>query len=271
MTNDSPIELKCACGETYFAGQQHIGKFINCPCGREIFVARPLPPETYNSAYYGKTDSNAGKSGAGKLFTADNIGVMVLGMVCLFFGAKFFIGYFQSANENSNAKSSHISSPSPSPTMPDYVYNRNYNQKIELPANFSFPPQKSVSLKNGTAITPPQGPRGKKFLKIVNDFDFDVAVKLVENTTGKTRRFFYVKANSNATVRGIANEDCRLFFSTGEDWSAEDRKFLRNAAYNEFEKVLSFRKTIGWKVGLKPRIDGTVLVSSIDEEQFADK
>lgn len=276
MSDDSIIKLQCSCGETYFAAEQHLGKYINCPCGRVLSISRPMPTVKYNSAPTANYNPNfrAEHGAARKSFSARSVVSIVIGVLCLFVGLRVLVGYFQ-PRQNLNNKSAGVSSASPYPAAtieptlsPSYTYN--YNRNVEFPPGFLASQNKPVSLKNGAAIAPPQGPRGKRFLKLINDFDSDVAVKLVENTTGKTRRFFYVRANSRTTVSSIAGEDCRLFFSTGEDWDAENRKFLRNAIYNEFELTLNFRRT-NYSISLKPSINGTVPVEPIDEEKFADK
>ncbi len=97
-----------------------------------------------------------------------------------------------------------------------------------------------------------------------------MAVKLVESTTGKTRRFFYVRAHSRVTIRGIGTEECRLRYSSGTDWDAESRKFLRDRSFDEFENVLNFRR-INYSVSLKPSLAGNAPVNPINEETFEDK
>ncbi len=275
MSNDSMIVLQCACGETYFAAEQHLGNYINCPCGRAVVVARPSSAANNYAGFSAGQDFRGGKSTARKSFSATFVARVVFGFACLLIGINAFVGYYQRRGAANTVSTSHFTSASPSPAAtvqptPPLNYTPDYNRSIELPANFLNPGYKPVSLKNGVNITPPQGPRGNKYLTIINEDDSDTAVKLVENTTGKTRRFFYVRANSRATVRGIGNEECRVIFSSGADWDAENRKFLRNASFSEFKTVLNFRR-ISYLVSLKPSIKGTVPVDSIDEEMFADK
>lgn len=271
MSNDSIIELNCYCGETYFAGEQHLGKYINCSCGQMFKVARPS--EIYKSDFYPNTDFRTKDAAEKKPSSSLTLAGVVIGILCLYAVSQALLGYFQSP-EQTNAPSSLVSSGTPYPQAtaqptPDLSYNVNSNRTIEVPPDF-LEDYKPISLKNGANITSPQGPRGRAYLRIINDFDTDVAVKLVENTTGKTRRFFYVRANSRATVKGIAAEDCRLFFSTGEDWDTENRKFLRNAAYTEVDTVFSFKRN-SQILSIKPSVNGTIFTEPIDEEKFADK
>jgi len=274
MSNDSMVVLHCACGETYFAAEQHLGNYINCSCGRDLFIARSPLTAKYNAAFNAEPDFRAGINAARKSFSARSALRVVFGLACLLIGLKAFVGYYQERNPV-NAVTTSVMSATPSPAAtiqptPGANHNFDNNRSVDIPRNFFDPEYKPVSLKNGVNITPPQGPRGNKYLTIINEDDSDVAVKLVENTTGKTRRFFYVRANSRATVRGIGNEECRVIFSTGADWDAENRKFRSNAAYSEFKTVLNFRR-ISYLVSLKPTIKGTVPVDSIGEEEFADK
>lgn len=275
MSNDSTIILHCLCGETYFASERHLGNYINCPCGRAVVVARPSSAANNYVGFSAGQDFRGVKSAIKKSFSAAFVARVVFGFACLLVGINSFVGYYQRRGAADTASTSRVPTTYPSPAAtvqptPPLNHTPDSNRSIELPANFLNPGYKPVSLKNGVNITAPQGPRGGKYLTITNEDDSDVAVKLVENTTGKTRRFFYVRANSRATVRGIGNEECRVIFSTGEDWDAENRKFLRNAAYSEFKMVLNFRR-ISYLVSLKPSVKGTVPVDSIDEEIFADK
>ncbi len=274
MSNDSMIVLQCACGEKYFAAERHIGSQIKCACGTLLSIARLSSTAEYAVEINAKPDFRVEKSAPRKLFSARAVASVIMGFACLLVGLKAFVGYYQVRNPV-NAGTTLVMSASPSPAAtvqptPGANYEFDSNRSVDIPPNIFDPVNKPVSLKNGVNITPPQGPRGNKYLTIINEDDSDTAVKLVENTTGKTRRFFYVRANSRTTVRGIANEECRVIFSSGADWDAENRKFRSNAAYSEFKTVLNFRR-ISYLVRLKPTINGTVPVDSIGEEEFADK
>lgn len=275
MSNDSTIILHCLCGEIYFAAERHLGNYINCSCGRAIVVARPSSPANNYAGFNAGQDFRGGKSAIKKSFSATFVARVVFGFVCLLVGINALVGYYQGRGAANTVSTSRVLTTYPSPAAtiqptPSVTYTPDYNRLAEIPPNLFNPEYKPVSLKNGVNITAPQGPRGGKYLTIINENDSDVAVKLVENTSGKTRRFFYVRANSRATTRGIANEECRVIFSSGEDWDAETRKFLRSAAYSEFKTVLNFRR-ISYLVSLKPSLKGTVPVDSIDEQEFADK
>ncbi len=275
MSNDSMIVLRCACGETYFATERHLGNYINCSYGRAVVVARPSSAANNYAGFNAGQYFRGAKSAIKKSFSVTFVARVVFGFACLLVGINAFVGYYQGRGAANTVSTSRVPTTYPSPAAtiqptPSVTYTPDYNRSIELPANFLNPGYKPVSLKNGVNITAPQGPRGSKYMTIINEDDSDTAVKLVENTTGKTRRFFYVRANSRATVRGIANEECRVIFSSGADWDAENRKFRSNAAYSEFKTVLNFRR-INYRVSLKPTIKGTVPVDSIGEEEFADK
>lgn len=275
MSINSMIVLQCTCGETYFVAEQHIGSQIKYACGRSLLITRSSSAAKFSDEINAKSDFRAGKRAARKSFSVRYGASVAVGFACLIVGLIVFAGYsliHNAANTESAPVVSHgFSSPAaPTKSQPTPTYNSNHNGTGNIPPNNVEPERAPVSLSNGATIAPAQGPRGNRYLTVINETDSDAAIKLVENTTEKTRRFFYVRAHSRATVRGIGNEECRLRFSTGADWDAESRKFLRDAAYSEFENALNFRRT-NYSVRLKPSITGNALVDSIDEEKFADK
>lgn len=127
-----------------------------------------------------------------------------------------------------------------------------------------------VSLPNGTNITPPQGPGGDNSFTIVNGTYYDVAVKLVNQATQKTRRFVYVRAGNTARIGNLPREVCVLRIMSGEDWDKDARKFLSNLSFYEFDKPFDLRRT-RWTVDLKPNVTGTLRDVPINEQDFEDK
>jgi hypothetical protein len=166
--------------------------------------------------------------------------------------------HLESSNQTVNSQPSPLITPSPRsvwaphpPTSPD-------------PARTPF------SLPNGTNITPPQGPRGDNTLTIINSRNADIAVKIVNSVTQKTRRFVYVRANDTAVITRVAREVCILRVASGTDWDSNARKFLDNRSFYEFDKTFDFRK-IRYTVSLKPELNGTLSDLPIREEDFEDK
>jgi len=268
------IVLQCACGETYYAAAHHIGSYVKCRCGREVFIAATSPAVNLNNQVNAESNFRGGKSEAWKSFFLRN-GARGVVRIAFVIGLLMLVGYRLIPNSASREiAGAATASPSPAATitpLPSASHSFDYEgASSSIPPVSDEPERAPVSLANGANIAPPQGPRGKMSSIIINETDSDAAVKLVESASGKTRRFVYVRAHSRITIRGIAGEECRLRFATGTDWDAASRKFLSDAAYSEFETALNFRR-INYSVKLKPSIAGNTPVDSIDEEKFADK
>lgn len=139
-----------------------------------------------------------------------------------------------------------------------------------LPTPTPAPERTAFSLPNGSEIIPIQGPRGNRYLKIINGGDSDIAVKVVSSSTGKTRRFVYVRANKTSVFKNIAPESYVLRMMSGSDWDKDTRKFLSNRSFYEFDKSFDFRKT-NHSVSLTPTLGGTLRDIPLNEEDFEDK
>lgn len=267
MSNNSVIVIRCSCGETFYSARRHVGKNIICNCGNTLLIYQPPIASEHSRAktvefkYRDERKSN-GKSFLGKVPV--KIGA---GIACFVIGSIIFYAAYRLFNAPANNQTA--ASVQTTPEKLDDQAETVGTLPIDNPIP-EKPKREPVSLANGAIIAPPQGARGKRYLEVINDFDSDVAVKLIEISTGKTQRFFYVRANSRFTVRGIGKEEYVLRFSSGSDWDAEMRKFLVNASYGEFEKSFDFRRT-NYQAKLKPSIYGNSKVDSIGEAAFADK
>ena len=274
MTNDSIFAVSCMCGETYISEARHAGASILCSkCGR--FVPISAPSSAAKFSVTAETRNSPAQGGSKwKSFTARHRMGLGIGFVCLVLAVLSLGGLRLDAWQKGDSPTDVASRPAmPLPTpapQPSAPPGFSYGNAGSFSSSYTVPKREPVSLANGTNIAPPQGPRGNKYLKIINETDYDAAIKLVEKSAEKTRRFFYVRAHSRFTVRGVAAEECLLRFSSGVDWDAENRRFQRDATYDEFENSLNFRR-INYVVSLKPSLSGNAPVSPISEERFADK
>ncbi len=169
--------------------------------------------------------------------------------------------YFNKRNlvsDNQNTSTRSTPKPAVSPTV------------FQTPTPTPAPQRAAFSLPNGSEIIPMQGPRGNRYLKIINGGDSDIAVKVVSSATGKTRRFVYVRANKAVVFKNIAPESYVLRVMSGSDWDKNTRKFLSNRSFYEFDKSFDFRKT-NHSVSLTPTLGGTLRNVPLNEEAFEDK
>jgi hypothetical protein len=123
--------------------------------------------------------------------------------------------------------------------------------------------------------------KGRGSLKVSNGTDRDAYLKLVASS--KLVAAFYVKANSDYTLKRIPDNNYQLLFVSGEDWDGKSRTFTRNATFTKFDEPLNFvttRETEGrtirtrysvFSVTLHSVINGDAPTSAIDEQEFNSK
>lgn len=142
------------------------------------------------------------------------------------------------------------------------------------------PNQASVtSPTTGTNLRQPRGSSGRGTLKVINGTSHDAVVRLADESSKKTRRLVYVRANSEFTLEEIGQCNCLLQFSLGTDWDKSKRKFKRDKSYFKFNDLLEFKETrtkveILWsifEVTLHSVPEGNAKTTEIDESEFEDK
>jgi hypothetical protein len=132
------------------------------------------------------------------------------------------------------------------------------------------PPRPPFSLPNGTNIVPPKGPRGGMRMTIINSGFQDIALKVVDSSSQKTRRFVYVRAQEKAFITNLPREVCLLRWETGTDWDVDARRFLVGRSVHQFDDTFDMRRT-HYTVDFTPSETGTLRELSIDESEFEDK
>ncbi|MDQ3742783.1 MAG: hypothetical protein M3444_00085 [Acidobacteriota bacterium] len=142
-------------------------------------------------------------------------------------------------------------------------------------ANLSAPPSElsrpHARPANGKELTPPQGPKGRGRLTIVNPGPYDIAVKLVESQSMQPRRFFYVHAGNRATVQNISTGLYYILLSEGTDWDSDTQRFLRDQSFTKFAESFDFRLHPYQIVELQPDPSGELHSLSIGEDEFKNK
>ncbi|HEX8180872.1 MAG TPA: hypothetical protein VF525_15105 [Pyrinomonadaceae bacterium] len=156
------------------------------------------------------------------------------------------------------------------PSMPTTVSSitREASNETTAVAQISQPHIRPAS---GSYISAPQGPKGRGQLRVVNPSAYDIAVKLVETGSMQTRRFFYVQASSEATVKNIGPEVCYLFISKGLNWDSNSQKFLQDQSFTKIAEYLDFSRIPRQTIILKPVLGGELHSVSIDEDEFIKK
>ena len=153
------------------------------------------------------------------------------------------------------------------------------NKTRETPTPEPVQSSSVSSPPTGTNLKQPKGQSGRGTLKVINGTNHDAVVRLADESSKKTRRLVYVRANSEFTIEGIGVCNCLLQFSLGTDWDKSKRKFLSGKSYFKFNDLLEFKETrtnleIKWsifEVTLNPVPEGNAKTTEIDESEFEDK
>ncbi|MBE1565410.1 hypothetical protein [Nonomuraea africana] len=111
---------------------------------------------------------------------------------------------------------------------------------------------------------------GEGHLKVKNGTTRDAVVTLVR---GKQKALsFYIRARSNATLKGVVDGTYRVYYTTGTHFSTSKKRFTRSATYRRFDSSLRYRTTSRsatiWTLTLKPAIGGNATTSGVDPKDF---
>ncbi len=166
--------------------------------------------------------------------------------------------------------------------------NAQQSMKILLPTLVSTVPNRSpiakhssgssrpILVSNGFEIIPPQDSPSLGTLKIINGITKDAAVKLVDNSSKKTRRFVYVQANHEALLKKISPCGCSIRFTLGKNWNQGKRSFSQNPSFFKFNNRLDFKETktaagvqwMNYTITLHSVPTGNVKTAPISERDF---
>ncbi len=114
------------------------------------------------------------------------------------------------------------------------------------------------------------GARGKGELLIKNGTDGDGVVVLAESED-KPVMAAYLRAGASYRMLGIANGNYQLFFSTGNSWDGNDKRFTENVKYQRFEDEFPYQSTLTqytiWEVTLCPILGGNAATERVGPNQ----
>ena len=111
---------------------------------------------------------------------------------------------------------------------------------LDPSGNAGSPSDFAVSLPNGTELRKRRRLNGRGELTVENGTSSDAVVHLVDLSSEKTIRTFYVKAGNTFTERQISPGLYEVYFATGTDWNAGLRTFNSSANYHQFGRNLEF-------------------------------
>lgn len=129
-----------------------------------------------------------------------------------------------------------------------------------------------VRLPTGTYLVKKLG-LGSGELTIKNGLDLDTVAILASSEEPEVPLMaVYIRAGASHTIREIRDSTYVLYFSLGEDWDNDSKKFIGKAVYQRFEDEFDFEASPGtyttWEVTLHPVIGGTAGTEHLDEDEF---
>ena len=134
------------------------------------------------------------------------------------------------------------------------------------PTNTPLPP-----FRPGTGMLVDNAPGGAGELLIKNGTDSDALV-ILTNMDEAAVKTAYIRAGESFNMTGIVDGTYLLFYSKGEDFSAETYRFTRNASYQKMDTTIPFETTstqyTAWEVTLYGVAGGTVGTDRVDPENF---
>jgi hypothetical protein len=137
-----------------------------------------------------------------------------------------------------------------------------------------------VSLPNGTEILKRRRNIGHGKLTVDNGTSDDAVVALLDVTTRKAIRAFYIEAGKQFTEQQIGPGNYNIVYMIGIGWDASTRKFSRLRETGAFDEVAEFSEKKDEETGaidfhefsitLQPVAGGSAHTSEVDQGLFTD-
>lgn len=122
-----------------------------------------------------------------------------------------------------------------------------------------------------TSMLDDQAPGGQGTLSIKNGTTADALVVLA-STDEKGVKTAYIRLGEQYTMTGIRDGEYLIYYSKGEAFDKETRRFTQNATYQRMDITLKFTTTAtqytGWEVTLYAVEGGTVGSDPVDPADF---
>lgn len=113
---------------------------------------------------------------------------------------------------------------------------------------------------------------GKLIIK--NGTNNDAVVKLVPTTINKSAMTFYVRRNSNFTIKKIIDGNYKLYFVVGRHYDEDSLIFLQDCSFAVFEEGFPFKtdkyQSVGFEITLHPVVGGKARTDKIRKNEFLD-
>ncbi len=267
------ITVKCACGETYHADEQHVGRRIRCgKCGTLLeIVAVPRGRDVVGSKAQADSSPQGPSVRPGEVrprspsrptWRGWPVVAGVFGIVLI-----FWVAYRMNQPRGQ---------PSGTPPRPEAVSEPSVPPPSVTGPSASPPPVAKLGIRplSGTELCRRHG-SGLGRVRIDNGTGYDAVALLVDCATDSARRAIFIRAGEAASINSVSPRRYHLRFQLGSDWLAE-RRFNRVLGTSEFDEVLDFKETEQdgatnyhtFEVSLQPVPQGNALTHEIPDERF---
>ena len=263
------IDIHCPyCGSLYHADESHVGKSLKCQksdCGRifqieiqsrQVLADRqPVEVRPYSASASGPVAVSIpaveakpqGVTRSGRVLIGVGIGLIGFLLAVFLFVVKTAVYEDSAPQTGAGVPASVDLKPIP---------------PLKLAPLKSFPPLQPLNLKpipyaklfppcalghqperlvTGERIEDDEGVSGRSELKISNGTSHDAAVRVVDNATSRTARFFYMQVGDEYILEGIEQGAYQIRWASGFDWVPACKDFLREAGYSEAARPLWFK------------------------------
>jgi len=103
--------------------------------------------------------------------------------------------------------------------------------------------------------------------EVENGLSMDaVVIVVLAQAPGEVTRAVYIRAGDSFTLIDLRGGTV-VYFMTGMDWDAHNKRFLTNPRHKRFERGFDFSR-YEYRVTLYPVVGGTAKTEPLDEEDF---
>jgi len=263
------ITIRCTCGETYHADEQHAGRRIRCGrCGKflEIVAHAQDAANTHTRSDSPSATHSYAPAGSYLHRTLKRRRFLWIATVSLV-GILFISWGVHHIANSPEEKTSTASSRPPSGAGSAPVAAVQPVPPLCL-ADAKVRPQSGKEL--GSRY---RGGLGE--LRIANGTDVDAVTVLIDNETGLPRRAIFIRSGESGTMMSVPTGRYRLQFRLGSDWLSE-RRFCRIRGTYEFDGAFDFEEVQAdravkysvFTVTLQPVPEGTARTHVVLDKRF---
>lgn len=264
------ITVRCTCGETYHADDQHVGRRIRCKCGNLLEIVPALNPRHL----VGSPEQSAASSREPSDYPAEAYGrhtrhplsrpwavaASVAAILVLSWAVYRIANPPREKTLSTSLRPAPLAIPAPVATV----------QPVPPPC----PPEAQVRPRSGAEL----GGRyrgGLGRLQVANGTDSDTVAVLIDDATEAPRRAIFIRSGESGAVTSVPLGRYRLRFQLGSDWLAE-RRFCRIRGTSEFYSAFDFQelesdrgtKYNAYEVTLHPVPQGTARTHALSDSRF---